>query len=81
MATKKKAADAVNEDGTPRAKQRRGFAVMDPAKVREIAAKGGTAAHAAGMAHTFTSEEASRAGRKGGKAPHVRRGRTKVSET
>lgn len=39
---------------------------MDPARVREIAAKGGAAAHAAGKAHVFTSEEAQAAGRKGG---------------
>lgn len=53
---------------------RRGFASMDPAKVRDIASKGGVAAHAKGTAHRFTSEEAREAGRKGGNAPHVRRG-------
>jgi hypothetical protein len=40
----------------------RGFASMDPEKQREIAAEGGRAAHAAGTAHEFTSEEARRAG-------------------
>jgi len=40
----------------------RGFASMDPDKQREIASEGGRAAHAAGTAHEFTSEEARRAG-------------------
>lgn len=44
----------------------RGFASMDPSKQREIASKGGRAAHAKGTAHEFTSEEAREAGRKGG---------------
>jgi len=53
----------------------RGFAAMDPRKVSEIASKGGKAAHAAGTAHQFSSDEARVAGKKGGVAPHVRRGR------
>jgi uncharacterized protein len=44
----------------------RGFASMDPAKQREIASKGGRAAHQKGTAHQWTSEEARAAGRKGG---------------
>ncbi|MBX3205099.1 MAG: hypothetical protein KF764_08515 [Labilithrix sp.] len=52
---------------------------MDPAKVREIASKGGRAAHAAGTAHQFTSDEARVAGRKGGVAHHVSRGRQRRS--
>jgi len=44
-----------------------GFAAMDPAKVREIASKGGKAAHAQGKAHEFTVEEARIAGALGGK--------------
>jgi uncharacterized protein len=48
---------------------------MDRKRVSEIASKGGKAAHAAGTAHQFTSDEARDAGRKGGVAPHVRRGR------
>lgn len=47
-------------------KKKRGFAAMDPAAQREIARKGGKAAHAAGTAHEFTPEEARIAGRKGG---------------
>lgn len=48
---------------------------MDRERVREIASKGGKAAHVAGTAHQFTQEEAREAGKKGGNAPHVRRGR------
>lgn len=62
-------------------KKKRGFAAMDPKKVAEIASKGGKAAHAAGTAHQFTSEEAREAGKKGGSAAHVRRGRGPHSET
>ena len=47
---------------------RRGFASMDAAKQREIASKGGKAAHAKGTAHEFTIAEARAAGRKGGVA-------------
>jgi hypothetical protein len=45
---------------------KRGFASMDQDKQREIASKGGKAAHEKGTAHEFTSEEAREAGRKGG---------------
>ena len=40
------------------ATSKRGFASMDVAKQREIASKGGRAAHAKGTAHEFTSDEA-----------------------
>jgi uncharacterized protein len=43
-----------------------GFASMDEEKQREIARKGGLAAHRRGTAHEFTTEEARFAGRKGG---------------
>lgn len=46
----------------------RGFAGMDEDKQREIASKGGKAAHEKGTAHEFTSEEAREAGRKGGES-------------
>jgi uncharacterized protein len=49
-------------------KQDRGFASMDPTKQREIASKGGKAAHLKGTAHKWSSEEAREAGRKGGMA-------------
>ena len=47
---------------------KRGFASMDPSKQKEIASKGGRAAHAKGTAHEFTPDEARVAGRKGGEA-------------
>jgi general stress protein YciG len=47
---------------------KRGFASMDPSKQREIASKGGRAAHSKGTAHEFSSDEARLAGRKGGEA-------------
>ncbi len=46
---------------------------MDRVKQREIASKGGKAAHQKGTAHEWTSEEAREAGRKGGMASHRRR--------
>jgi general stress protein YciG len=55
------------------AKEDRGFASMDRSKQREIARKGGKAAHQKGTAHEWTSEEARDAGRKGGIASHQRR--------
>ena len=46
---------------------------MDRSKQKEIASKGGKAAHQKGTAHEWTSEEARDAGRKGGIASHQRR--------
>jgi general stress protein YciG len=46
----------------------RGFASMDREKQRDIASKGGRAAHQKGTAHEWTSEEAREAGRRGGMA-------------
>ena len=51
-------------------KQDRGFASMDREKQRDIASKGGKAAHAKGRAHEWSVEEAREAGRKGGVASH-----------
>jgi general stress protein YciG len=47
-------------------KEHRGFASMNKSKQREIASKGGKAAHAKGVAHQWTSAEAIKAGQKGG---------------
>lgn len=58
-----------------RRKERRGFASMSPEKQREIASKGGRAAHLKGTAHEWTSEEARSAGRKGGQISRGGRGR------
>ena len=55
-------------NGASRTRSNRGFASMDRDKQREIASKGGRAAHAKGTAHEFDSGEAREAGRKGGMA-------------
>lgn len=55
-------ADSSTSTGT----SKRGFASMDPQRKREIASKGGRAAHEKGTAHEFSPEEARQAGRKGG---------------
>jgi uncharacterized protein len=54
--------------GSGQGPAKRGFAAMDEAQQREIASKGGQAAHKKGTAHEFDSEEARRAGQKGGEA-------------
>jgi hypothetical protein len=48
---------------------------MSPEKQREIASKGGRAAHEKGTAHEWTAEEARTAGRKGGQISRGGRGR------
>jgi general stress protein YciG len=53
---------------------------MDPEKQRQIARKGGRAAHEKGTAHEWTSDEARRAGRKGGLMSHQRRRERKSSD-
>jgi uncharacterized protein len=62
-------------------KKRRGFASMDPNQVRELARRGGVAAHRAGTAHEFSTEEARAAGRKGGLAAHAGEKKTPQPET
>ena len=56
------------QGSSTRTRSNRGFASMDRGKQREIASKGGKAAHAKGTAHEFDSSEAREAGRKGGVA-------------
>ncbi|MBI2829083.1 MAG: hypothetical protein HYX77_07425 [Acidobacteria bacterium] len=56
-------------------KERRGFASMSTDKQREIASKGGRAAHEKGTAHEWTPDEARAAGRKGGQISRGGRGR------
>ena len=63
------------------AKEDRGFASMDRNKQREIASKGGKAAHQKGTAHEWTSEEAREAGRKGGMASHRRKQEQQQTES
>lgn len=66
----REAADDTDNEGQGGGGRRsnRGFASMDRGKQREIASKGGKAAHAKGTAHEFDSDEARNAGRKGGQA-------------
>jgi uncharacterized protein len=54
---------------------------MDRSKQREIASKGGKAAHQKGTAHEWTSEEAREAGRKGGMASHRRKQQQQQGES
>ena len=67
--------DVANARMSGERKERRGFASMTPEKQREIASKGGRAAHQKGTAHEWTSEEARSAGRKGGQISRGGRGR------
>ena len=64
---------APTTDESVKPRRPRGFAAMDRKLVSEIARKGGKAAHTAGTAHEFTTEEAREAGRKGGYASHANR--------
>lgn len=54
----------ATERNEPRTTSNRGFASMDPARQREIASKGGKAAHEKGTAHEFDSAEARAAGQR-----------------
>jgi general stress protein YciG len=65
--------DTLSPEEDRVAKEDRGFASMDRSKQRDIASKGGKAAHQKGTAHEWTSEEAREAGRKGGMASHRRK--------
>jgi general stress protein YciG len=56
----------------PTLRKPRGFAALDPVARREIAGRGGKAAHQKGTAHEFTTEEARAAGRKGGEVAQAR---------
>ena len=55
-----------NAGSTGQRRSTRGFASMDPQRQKEIASKGGRAAHRKGTAHQWSVEEARVAGRKGG---------------
>jgi general stress protein YciG len=67
------AGDILGEQSTAAqepTRKKRGFATMDPEQLRELARRGGVAAHRAGTAHEFSVEEARSAGRKGGRPAH-----------
>jgi uncharacterized protein len=66
MSDEQSVIDQPVADAPPKPKQRKGFAVMSRKLQKELAARGGRAAHAKGVAHQWTSEEARAAGRKGG---------------
>ena len=51
---------------------------MDGNRQREIASKGGKAAHEKGVAHEWTPDEAREAGRKGGRSLRARRQESNV---
>ena len=68
----------AGDGGSAKGTAKRGFAAMNEAQQREIASKGGQAAHQKGTAHEFDSEEARRAGQKGGEA--VSRNREHMAE-
>ena len=65
-----------NQSNVSAKKSVRGFAAMDQEKQREIARKGGKAAHEQGVAHEWSSQEAREAGKKGGQS----RGRQNANE-
>lgn len=58
----------MNNQNAIQKKSVRGFAAMDAEKQREIARKGGRAAHEQGVAHEWSSHEAKEAGKKGGQS-------------
>ena len=62
-------------------KSKRGFASMDANRQKEIASKGGRAAHAKGTAHEWTPDEARNAGRKGGQISRGGRGKLVAAES
>lgn len=68
----------VKSSRQTKATAKRGFAGLEISRRREIASKGGIAAHQKGTAHTFTSDEARVAGKKGGDA--VSRNREHMAE-
>jgi len=65
--------DTQQQQHTTSRTKNRGFASMDEHRQREIARKGGRAAHEKGKAHEFTADEARAAGRKGGEKVSVNR--------
>jgi len=62
-------------------KERRGFASMSREKQREIASKGGIAAHKKGTAHEWDKKEAKAAGKLGGLASRGGRGKLVTKES
>ena len=69
-----------NENGRNAGRSNRGFAAMSPERQKQIASEGGRAAHRQGVAHEWNSEEARKAGRKGGESSGGRRGRNQQGQ-
>ena len=63
---------AEDNNESNKTKSIRGFAAMDQEKQKDIARKGGRAAHEQGVAHEWSSSEAREAGKKGGKSRNTR---------
>lgn len=64
---------------TTKSAKPRGFAAMkDKSALKEIARKGGKQAHVQGTAHTWNSDTARIAGKKGGVATHARKKAAKL---
>ncbi len=61
-------AGSTSSTANTRGRGNQGFASMSKAKQREIASKGGKAAHEQGTAHEWDSREAAAAGRRGGQS-------------
>ena len=60
---------------------KRGFASLDPARMKEVASSGGKKAHELGRAHRFDSVSASEAGRKGGQVRAANRAKRLAEQT
>ena len=58
--------EASGDGRSTRGSSNRGFAAMSPERQKQIASEGGRAAHRQGVAHEWNSDEARKAGRKGG---------------
>ncbi|MGZ5189394.1 MAG: KGG domain-containing protein [Flavisolibacter sp.] len=58
--------EASSTERSNRGSSNRGFAAMSPERQKQIASEGGRAAHRQGVAHEWNSDEARKAGRKGG---------------
>ena len=70
-----------NQNNGTLKKSIRGFAAMDQEKQREIARKGGKAAHEQGVAHEWSSQEAREAGKKGGQSRGKQNGKNSSPES
>jgi len=61
-------------------KKKIGFAAISPERLKEIARKGGIAAHAQGKGYTWTPEAAKVAGRRGGQASRAKKAQIQADQ-